>query len=110
MQTKASYTSIQGKSINGKEIHGVSTYMKMKTQGMWQKKEICHVDMKTLEDQLEAFRRCSMELIDLEITKWAISSLNGKTREIENVLSTNHQRHGWWNWPRKWKLDKWLQD
>ena len=61
---------------------------------MWQEKEICHVDMETLEDQLEAFKRCSMELIDLEITKAAISSLNGITRGIENVLSTSHQRYG----------------
>ena len=65
----------------------------------------CHMDMETLEEQLEAFKRCSMELIDLEITKAksprrnhqeeitkaAISSLNGITRWIENVLSTNHQ-------------------
>ena len=43
------------------------------------------MDMGTLEDQLEAFRRCSMELIDLNITRWEISSPNGKTREVENV-------------------------
>ena len=65
----------------------------------------CHMDMETLEEQLEAFKRCSMELIDLEITKAksprrdhqeeitkaVISSLNGITRWIENVLSTYHQ-------------------
>ena len=63
------------------------------------------MDMESLEEQSKAFKRCSMELIDLEITKAksprrdhqeeitkaAISSLNGITRWIENVLSTNHQ-------------------
>ena len=63
------------------------------------------MDMENLEEQLKAFKRCSMELIDLEITKAksprrdhqeeitkaVISNLNGLTRWIENVLSTYHQ-------------------
>ncbi len=82
------------------------------------------MDMESLEQQSKAFKRCSMELIDLEITKAksprrdhqeeitkaAISRLNGITRWIENVLSTYHQKNDWQNWPRKWKLDRWKQD
>ena len=46
-------------------VFQLTNYLKMRTQCTWQKKEIYHVDMETGGVQMEAFRRCFMEIIDL---------------------------------------------
>ena len=81
----------------GIPIDGVSTYLKtktMKTRNPWQTEEICHIEMETLKDQMETFKKCSLELIDTQYHEPVDTTSMETTPGNRGVTSSQSSREG----------------